>query len=74
MPTFRTPDAQLFYEISGTGPDVVLLHPFPLNHTFWKPVARTLSTRYRVILPDLRGHGDSELGNGPAYEFIYFRF
>ena len=66
MPTFRRSDAQLFYEIIGSGPDVVLLHPFPLNHTFWRPVVDALSTRYRVILPDLRGHGDSELGDGPA--------
>jgi 3-oxoadipate enol-lactonase len=66
MPTFRSSDAQLFHEVSGSGPDVVLLHPFPLNHTFWKPIVDTLSTRYRVITPDLRGHGDSELGEGPA--------
>ncbi len=66
MPTFRSSDAQLFYEVTGSGPDVVLLHPFPLNHNFWKSVANQLSTRYRVIAPDLRAHGDSELGEGPA--------
>jgi 3-oxoadipate enol-lactonase len=66
MPTFRSPDAQLFYEVHGAGPDVVLLHPFPLNHTFWRVIVDTLSTRYRVITPDLRAHGDSELGEGPA--------
>ena len=66
MPTFRSSDAQLFYEVTGSGPDVVLLHPFPLNHSFWKSVADQLSTRYRVITPDLRAHGDSELGEGPA--------
>lgn len=32
----------------------------------WRPVADTLATRYRCILYDLRGHGDSEAGNGPA--------
>ncbi len=66
MPTLRSGDAELFYELSGTGPDVVLLHPFPLNHDFWTPVAEQLSTRYRLVLPDLRAHGDSELGDGPA--------
>jgi pimeloyl-ACP methyl ester carboxylesterase len=66
MPTLRSSDARLFYEVSGAGPDVILLHPFPLNHTFWKAVVDTLSTRYRVIVPDLRAHGDSELGEGPA--------
>src|SRR5271157_1640796 len=66
MPTFRSGDAQLFYETAGSGPDVVLLHPFPLNHRFWDPVADQLSARYRVLLPDLRAHGDSELGAGPT--------
>ena len=66
MPTLRTADAELFYEIAGSGPDVVLLHPFPLNHLFWTAVAEQLGNRYRVILPDLRAHGDSELGDGPA--------
>jgi pimeloyl-ACP methyl ester carboxylesterase len=66
MPTFRSSDALLFYEVAGDGPAVVLLHPFPLNHTFWRPVAEQLSTRYRLVMPDLRAHGDSELGEGPA--------
>jgi 3-oxoadipate enol-lactonase len=66
MPTFRSGDAQLSYEVAGNGPDVVLLHPFPLNHHFWDSVTPQLSTRYRLIVPDVRGHGDSELGEGPA--------
>ena len=66
MPTFRSGDAQLSYEIAGDGPDVVLLHPFPLNRHFWDPIIPNLSTRYRVIVPDLRAHGDSELGEGPV--------
>ena len=66
MPTFFSGDAQLSYEVVGDGPDVVLLHPFPLNRHFWDSVTAQLSTRYRLILPDLRAHGDSELGEGPA--------
>ncbi len=66
MPTLRTSDASLFYQVVGDGPDLVLLHPFPLNHNFWSAVAEQLSNRYRLIMPDLRAHGDSELGNGPA--------
>jgi pimeloyl-ACP methyl ester carboxylesterase len=66
MPTFFSGDAQLSYKVVGDGPDVVLLHPFPLNRHFWDSVTAQLSTRYRLILPDLRAHGDSELGEGPA--------
>ena len=59
-------DADIFYDVTGAGPPVVLLHPFPVSHDFWLPVARYLAARYRLIMPDLRGHGESGLGNGPA--------
>ncbi len=66
MERLRSDDAEIFYEIRGKGPPVVLLHPFPCDHEFWTPVATALESRYRLILPDLRGHGDSEIGDGPA--------
>lgn len=66
MATFRSSDAQLVYEVTGSGPDVVLLHPFPLHHHFWDGVLDQLASRYRVFLPDLRAHGDSEAGDGPV--------
>jgi 3-oxoadipate enol-lactonase len=59
-------DAKIFYDTQGEGAPLVLLHPFPTNHDFWSPVAPQLAARYRLILPDLRGHGDSEPGAGPA--------
>jgi pimeloyl-ACP methyl ester carboxylesterase len=62
----KSGDAEIVYWTLGDGPPVVLLHPFPAHHEFWTPVADALSTRYRVILPDLRGHGESEIGEGPA--------
>jgi 3-oxoadipate enol-lactonase len=66
MPRIISGDAEIFYEALGTGPPVVLLHPFPANHDLWKPAAQAVLSRYRVILPDLRGHGDSDIGEGPA--------
>jgi pimeloyl-ACP methyl ester carboxylesterase len=66
MPQITSGDADIFYEVLGSGPPVVLLHPFPANHNLWKPAAQALTTRYRVILPDLRGHGESGVGDGPA--------
>jgi 3-oxoadipate enol-lactonase len=49
----------------GEGQDVILLHPTPVHHAFWFDVAEILAQRYRVIMPDLRGHGQSEAGDGP---------
>jgi 3-oxoadipate enol-lactonase len=62
----KSGDTEIAYWISGDGPAVILLHPFPANHEIWIPVAEALSGRYRVILPDLRGHGDSGVGEGAA--------
>ena len=62
----RSGDAELFYETQGAGFPVVLLHPFPANHEFWLSVVPMLSSRYRLLLPDLRAHGLSGIGEGPA--------
>jgi 3-oxoadipate enol-lactonase len=59
-------DAQIFYDVRGSGPGLVLLHPFPASHGVWLPVAEALSDSYRCLLPDLRGHGESGIGEGPA--------
>src|SRR5271165_1694851 len=66
MPRIPSDDAEIFYEANGSGLPVVLLHPFPVHHEFWAPHAQMLSSRYRLIMPDLRGHGESSLGSGPA--------
>ena len=62
MKTSSPDGGEIFFEVLGQGPDLVLLHPFPVNHTFWKPVATALSDKFRVILLDLRGHGESPGG------------
>jgi 3-oxoadipate enol-lactonase len=66
MNRIRTGDAEIAYSVSGDGPAVVLLHPFPAHHEFWLPAAQALAPRYRIILPDLRAHGESDAGEGPA--------
>jgi pimeloyl-ACP methyl ester carboxylesterase len=59
-------DAEIAYQVLGSGPPVILLHPFPANHELWLPAVQALIPRYTAILPDLRGHGDSGIGEGPA--------
>ncbi len=66
MAQLRSDDTEIVYEVWGDGPPVVLLHPFPANHDFWAPAAPPLVSRYHLILPDLRGHGESGIGDGPA--------
>jgi pimeloyl-ACP methyl ester carboxylesterase len=66
MQRIKSDDAEIFYDVAGSGPPVVLLHPFPAHHEFWLPVSKFLAPRYQLIMPDLRGHGESALGEGPA--------
>jgi 3-oxoadipate enol-lactonase len=66
MIRMKSGDAEIAYDVLGSGSPVVLLHPFPVDHEFWLPAAKALESRYRLILPDLRGHGLSGVGEGPA--------
>jgi len=55
----------LHYLESGSGDSgsvpVIFLHPTPLDHFYWLPLIERLSN-VRAIVPDIRGHGASELG------------
>ncbi len=44
----------------GNGPPLMLLHGFPQTHTIWHKVAPQLAERYTLVMPDLRGYGDSD--------------
>lgn len=41
-------------------PPVILLHGFPESHSTWRGLAPLLEDRFRLIMPDLRGFGDSD--------------
>jgi 3-oxoadipate enol-lactonase len=57
------PGATIAYWVSGPGraPVVVLLHGATLDHHAWDAQVDDLAARYRVVVPDLRGHGESTL-------------
>ena len=57
------PDATIRYRVSGPAraPRVVLLHGATLDHRAWDAQVDALRRRYRVVVPDLRGHGESTL-------------
>jgi pimeloyl-ACP methyl ester carboxylesterase len=60
----RIGDRTLAYESFGGGQPLVLIHAFPLDGRMWASTARSLAGRCRVIVPDMRGFGESELGGG----------
>jgi pimeloyl-ACP methyl ester carboxylesterase len=52
--------ARVAYREAGTGPALVLVHSELLSHREWEPIVEHLSDRFRIVLPDLPLHGDSE--------------
>jgi haloacetate dehalogenase len=58
----------LFARVGGDpqGPALVLLHGFPQSHVLWHRVAQRLAPHFRLVLPDLRGYGDSDAPDGGA--------
>ena len=57
----RTGGAVIRLRHGGSGPPLLLLHGNPENHVAWHKIASRLAKDYHVVLPDLRGYGDSSL-------------
>jgi pimeloyl-ACP methyl ester carboxylesterase len=58
----------MYYEISGSGPPLVLLHGFGGSGQHWSALRDDYAKEYRVIVPDLRGHGRS---TNPTNQFTH---
>jgi pimeloyl-ACP methyl ester carboxylesterase len=59
---------QMYYETYGEGDPLVLLHGFGGSGQTWSRFIPELSKRYRLVVPDLRGHGRS---TNPSHEFTH---
>ncbi len=51
---------EMHYVEAGSGPPVVLLHGWPFTWFSWRKNIAPLAERYRVIVPDLRGYGETD--------------
>lgn len=58
------PNLRLNVVEAGSGRPLLLVHGFPLDHSMWKGQLEGLADQYRVIAPDLRGFGLSEVTSG----------
>ena len=56
-------EARIHFRIGGRGPALLMLHGFPQSHLAWHRVAPLLADRFTLVIPDLRGYGES---TGPA--------
>ena len=70
---YHHPDgARVAYRELGAGPPLALLHSGLLSHKEWEPAVEQLAARFRVVLPDLPLHGDSEQRPRHAYTPDWF--
>ena len=67
----NTGDATLHCRVGGAGSALVLLHGYPQSGACWHKLAPTLAEKYQVIIPDLRGYGDS-VGPPPDAENLLY--
>lgn len=58
----RAGGVEIAYEVYGEGEPVLLVHGFPLSSALWDDVVDRLKGKWKLIVPDLRGHGASEAG------------
>jgi 3-oxoadipate enol-lactonase len=64
MPRIALPDVTLHVEDRGAGPVLLLVHGFPLDHQMWRYQAEAFSASHRLLIPDLRGFGQSGITPG----------
>jgi pimeloyl-ACP methyl ester carboxylesterase len=70
---YHHPDgARVAYREIGAGPPLALLHSAMLSHKEFEPAVEQLADRFRVVLPDLPLHGDSETRPGHPYTLDWF--
>ncbi|MDR3197225.1 MAG: alpha/beta hydrolase [Planctomycetaceae bacterium] len=64
MGYYKIDNINLFVSEQGTGQPILFIHGFPFDHTIWNRTRNILQNEFRVIAPDLRGLGKSELPDG----------
>jgi 3-oxoadipate enol-lactonase len=62
----RVRGIEIAYTDAGSGPVVVLLHGFPFDRSMWRGQVERLSHEFRVVAPDLRGHGGTTFARRPS--------
>ncbi len=65
MARIKVNGIELAYEVSGTGPALLLIHGLGSCMQDWEPQVAAFSREYQVISFDLRGHGQSDKPAGP---------
>ncbi len=72
MPKLKTNDIMTYYEISGEGIPLLLIHGGAVDHEMWKMQVEHFSPHYKVVTYDMRGHGETGSSEKDKYSIELF--
>jgi len=66
MPRLNRDGVNIYYEVHGSGPPLILTHGYSSTSAMWQGQIEALSQHHQLILWDMRGHGQSDYPENPA--------
>jgi pimeloyl-ACP methyl ester carboxylesterase len=66
MPKLNRDGVNIYYEVHGSGPPLILTHGYSSTSAMWQGQIAALSRHYKLVLWDMRGHGQSDYPKNPA--------
>src|ERR1700686_4706281 len=66
MPKIDREGVKIYYEVHGSGPPLLLTHGYSSTSAMWKGQIEALSKHHKLVLWDMRGHGQSDYPDDPA--------
>jgi pimeloyl-ACP methyl ester carboxylesterase len=66
MPKLNRDGVEIYYEVHGEGPVILLSHGYSSTSGMWKGQIEALSANHRLVIWDMRGHGDSDYPDDQA--------
>jgi pimeloyl-ACP methyl ester carboxylesterase len=66
MPKLNRSGVELYFEVYGQGPVLLLTHGFSATCDMWRGQVETLSRNHTLVIWDMRGHGQSDYPEDPA--------
>src|SRR6195256_4707868 len=66
MPTIDRDGVSIYYEVHGNGPILLLTHGYSSTSGMWQGQIAALSKHHKLVLWDMRGHGQSDYPDDPT--------
>src|SRR5882757_10251952 len=65
MPKLNRDGVNIHYEVHGSGPPLLLTHGYSSTSAMWQGQIEALSKQHKLVLWDMRGHGQSDYPSDP---------